>query len=272
MKSSGRAVSRLNRGKMARSQSGSVLIGAVLVTLGFVVVALPVIIFYANLSTQLTLQGTAAHIATQAASVVDDYRYWLDAPRPGFNQAQAIQTASNAAKSMCEQVGIKDSKVKITFETDSAGNDLTVCTLEANASERLPSKANLFGFDMSSYFNGKLNVRGCTVHSKIPAYAITHMDAPTVDDQVNSRPLGLNRRDVAVIPNYGFFNMMVAGEGQPTYYGKGIAPLAPENFFAMNYYHLKKSDLNHVSVAGNEVPLAGWHPTRLIDGKKETFR
>ncbi|MBX9724640.1 MAG: hypothetical protein K2X81_24765, partial [Candidatus Obscuribacterales bacterium] len=93
-----------------------------------------------------------------------------------------------------------------------------------------------------------------------------------VEDQVYTRPLGLNRRDVAVIPAYGFFNMMVAGQGQGTPYGKGIAPLQPENFFAMNHYHLKKADVDYVNETGTEIPLSGWHPGRVINGQQVTFR
>ena len=258
----------MRRRTARRSQTGGALFLSVCFTFLVFLIATPAMLFFANSSTQLTVQSQASQIAIEAAQVVDDYRYWLDAPRPGFDSAKAQLTAQNAARNMGNAVGFKNTTVKFTYEKDKRGNDLTVCHLVADATDRFPARVNIFGFDMSKFFSGQIDVKSHTAHSQIKPYALIHMDAPTREDQSVSTPLGYNERDVAVIPAYGFFYKAVAGaEGSGTPYGKGIAKnLYPENVRSLNHYHLKKSDIE-TAMTGKEVRLSAWNAMRLTDNK-----
>lgn len=257
-----------------RAGNGSTLIEG---TAGIVVVSLvvvPMLVFFANLAAHLLLQAKVAHIANQAALTVDDSKYWLGMPRPGFTETVASDKATNVARELCKRVGLKDASVNVTFETDNSDFEVTICDVNVNAVSQIPFRLNIFGFDMASLFPGNISARGVASHAKVQPYALIHMDAPHIVDEVNRRPLGFNQRDVAVIPAYGFFYNAVAGETTtPTEYGKGLAKnLSPENFFAMNHYHLKKSDVDYVLETGKDVQLSSWHPGRTINGQVVTFR
>lgn len=264
---------KVQRIRGQRNSRGNALVLSVVAVVLLTFICTPLIIFYANMSAQLTVREQATHIAAQTAQVVDDYKYWLDAPRPGYAEDVALKTATDAAHSMSERMGLSDPKVTITFETDESGNQITICRLEADARSRLPARVNVFGFDMGTLFPGTVDVMGRNTHSPGPPYALMHMDAPTIVDESTRRPLGFNQRDVVVIPTYGFFYNATGQAGNPntTPYGKGIAQISPENFFAMNHYHLKKSDIDHVVLSGQDVQLDGWNRTRLINGKTVTF-
>lgn len=257
---------RASKHVFQRSQRGGALVLSVCFTFLVLLISAPVTIFFANSSTQLTVQSQASQIAKEASQVVDDYRYWLDAPRPGFDSGKAQATATEAACKMGETVGLKNTTVRFTYEKDRRGNDLTVCHLKADASERFPARVNIFGFDMAKIFSGQVEITAHTSHSQIKPYALIHMDAPRREDQSVTRPLGFNERDVAVIPAYGFFYKAVAGSsGNPTPYGKGLAKnLETENFRAMNHYHLKKTDIE-TALSGKDVKGNSWHPQRVND-------
>ncbi len=255
-----------------RASSGSALIICVIVVSLFIIGALPVIIFFANASAQGVIQADSQHIARQTAQVLDDNRFWLDALRPGYDEENAVNVAKAAASSMCERSGMKLNKVELSVSTDEAGNHRTNCSLEVDARRRFPLLVSFGGFDMNTYFKGVVKATSFTEHSSTPPYSLIHMDAPTTGiDESHKRPLGFNQRDVAVIPAYGFFYTAVAGETKmPTPYGKGIAAgqWGPENFMAMNHYHFKKTDLEYVTVTGNDVINNSWHPQRVYNGKE----
>lgn len=249
-----------------RSQRGGALFLSVCFTFLVFLIAAPIIIFFANSSTQLTVQSQASQVALETAQVIDEYRYWLEAPRPGFEPAKAEATAVSAAQYMGTAIGLRNTRVQISYEKDRKGNDLTVCHLSADATDRFPARVNIFGFDMAKIFSAQVSVSAHTSHSQIKPYALIHMDAPRREDQSVTRPLGFNERDVAVIPAFGFFYKAVGGaEGSGTPYGKGLAKnLTPENFRAMNHYHLKKTDIE-TALSGKNVCGNGWNPQRMND-------
>lgn len=257
----------------SRSQRGGALFLSVCFTFLVFLIAAPIIIFFANSSTQLTVQSQASQVALETAQVIDEYRYWLEAPRPGFEPAKAEATAVGAAQYMGTAIGLKNTKVQITYEKDKKGNDLTVCHLTADATDRFPARVNIFGFDMAKIFSAQVSVSAHTSHSQIKPYALIHMDAPRREDQSVTRPLGFNERDVAVIPAFGFFYKAVAGEGSgATAYGKGMAKnLTPEHFRAMNHYHLKKKDIE-TALGGKEVRGNSWNPQRMNDNEVSYVR
>lgn len=238
----------------------------------FLIISLPVIGFTSNLSAQLVIQNDCAQVAAQVAGIVDDYRYWLDRPRPGFDSSKAIGIAKSAGEAMCDRLGMKANNIDIRLETDAAGNERTVCRLQVDARRRYPLRADVMGYNLAAYFPGILTVEGETRHGAGAPYSLIHLDAPTTADESNKRPLGFNQRDVAVIPAYGFFYDAVAGSRAPgTSYGKGIANMAPENFMAMNHYHLKKSDIEHTLTTGEDVFNNSWHPERAYSGRPTTM-
>ncbi|MDZ4832813.1 MAG: hypothetical protein SGJ27_03335 [Candidatus Melainabacteria bacterium] len=252
-----------------RAASGSVLIEGVSGLSILVAVIVPMIIFMANLAAQLMLQEKVAHVANQAAGTVDQKRYWLGAPRPGYDQEKASENAKAVAQELCKRIGIQNASVSITFDNSNPDFDITVCDINANAVTEIPFRTEVFGYDMARLFPGNVSARGVASHAKVAPYALIHMDAPHGMDESTRRPLGFNQRDVAVIPAYGFFYTAVAGVTKtPTPYGKGIANLAPENFFAMNHYHLKKSDVEHVVATDEDIQLSGWHKQHVISGKE----
>src|SRR5688572_14209448 len=92
----------------SRNQRGGVIVeGAVGICL-FFFFAMPVMIFLCNVSCQLICQAQIAHIANQSAQVINDQKYWLGLPRPGYDNDTGKTDAENAAKKMCEKVGFKD--------------------------------------------------------------------------------------------------------------------------------------------------------------------
>ncbi len=262
-----RAISNLRRRRLsngtvlAEGAAGVVVLSAVIV---------PMLIFFANMAAQLVLQEKVSNIANQAAQSVDEQRYWIGLPRPGFNQSVASDKATAVAEALCRRVGLQNASVSVSFDDSNPDYDLTVCDVNVNAVSDIPFRTVLFGFDMASLFPGNVRARGVASHAKIVPYALIHMDAPHAIDQSTRRPLGFNERDVAVIPCYGFFYTAVAGETKVgTPYGKGLAPgLSPENFFAMNHYHLKKSDVTHVMATGEDIQLSGWHKQHVINGRE----
>lgn len=256
-----------------RNSTGSVLAEG---TAGVVIlasIAVPLLVYLVNLATQLLLQEKVAHIANQAAQAVDDKRYWLGLPRPGYDQAMATEKATAIAKDLCRRVGLQNASVDVRFDDSNTEYDITTCDVNVNAVAQIPFRTVVFGYDFASLFPGNIKARGVATHAKIIPYALIHMDAPHAIDQVYRRPLGYNERDVAVIPAYGFFYTAVAGTTtMPTPYGKGLAPgLSPENFFSMNHYHLKKTDIEHVLATGEDVQLSGWHPGHLINSREVNF-
>lgn len=109
MASAANASSRTSRSlynRTLRSQKGEGLVSGVAGTLLFIAIAVPVGIFFINASIQLIVQSQLAHIANQAANVVDSNRYWLGQPRPGFNSGEAEKKAQAAAKILCDRVGL----------------------------------------------------------------------------------------------------------------------------------------------------------------------
>lgn len=259
------------KGKRAhrRSARGAVTIFLVVVLLVAFMVALPAIAFFANASTLLVVQADSGHIATQAAGVVDDFKYWLGALRPGYDESLAMPVAEAAARQMCLRSGMTLRSINIKSTVDDAGNEQTICEVDVDASRRFVFLPIISVLGLSGALSGNVHAHGETLHSKIPPYALIHMDAPTVDDQSTRLPLGFNQRDVAVIPAFGFFYNAVAGDSNvpPTTYGKGIAPLAPENFRALNHYHLKKEDIENVLTKDEDVLNNAWHPGRLNSGE-----
>ncbi len=252
-----------------RNSAGSVLAEGVSGLSMLVAVIVPMLIFMANLAAQLMLQEKVAHVANQAAETVDEGRYWLGAPRPGYNESKASENAKVVAQELCKRIGLQNASVRITFDNSNPDFDVTVCDINANAISQIPFRTDVFGYDMASLFPGNVSARGVASHAKVAPYALIHMDAPHGMDESTRRPLGFNQRDVAVIPAYGFFYTAVAGVTKnPTPYGKGIANLAPENFFSMNHYHLKKSDVEYVVATGNDVQISSWHKQHVIDGKE----
>jgi hypothetical protein len=259
------------RGPQRRAATGSVLAEGAAGVVVLTAVIVPMIIFMANLAAQLMLQEKVAHVANQAAETVDEKRYWLGAPRPGYNQQRATDHAKQVAQELCKRIGLQNASVNVTFDNSNPEFDVTVCDINANAIAQIPFRTEVFGYDMARLFPGNVNARGVASHAKVTPYALIHMDAPHGVDQSTRRPLGFNERDVAVIPAYGFFYTAVGGVSTTgTPYGKGIANLQPENFFAMNHYHLKKSDVEYVAETGNDVQLSTWNRQHVISGR-ETF-
>lgn len=273
----GKRVRRGNRtnymklaGAGRRGQGGGLLVLSVCILVLFLLLSSPFMFFFANLSAQIVATDDSQHIAKQAAGIIDDYRLWLDAPRPGYDESKATEVARTAAEAMCARDGMKLESFGFATTSDANGTHRTICSVDVDARNRFPFLLSVFAFDMRSYFSGKIKAVAYTEHSDQRAYSIIHMDAPHSSiDEVQKRPLGFNQRDVAVLPAYGFFYTAVAGETKiPTPYGKGLAPnLAPENFFALNHYHFKKTDLEHVVITGNDVTNNAWHVTRLINGE-----
>lgn len=263
--------SRRPAGSNRRGQGGGLLVLSVCILVLFLLIVSPFFFFLANLSAQIVATGDSQHIAKQTAGIIDDYRLWLDAPRPGYDEDKATEIARAAAEAMCAKSGMKLESIGFNLSTDANGMQRTMCSVGVNARNRFPFLIAAGAFDMNSYFTGKIQAVGYTEHSNPQKpYSIIHMDAPhsTVDESIK-RPLGFNQRDVAVLPAYGFFYTAVAGETKnPTPYGAGLAPnLDPENFFALNHYHFKKTDLEYVVTTGNDVLNNSWHVTRKIDGK-----
>jgi hypothetical protein len=252
-----------------RGQGGGLLVLSVCILVMFLLIVSPFYFFLANLSTQIVVTNDAEHIARQAAGVIDDYRLWLDSPRPGYDESKAFEVARTAAITMCEKEGLKLEGIGFGTTTDASGTYRTMCSVNVDARSRFPFLISAGMFDMRSYFSGKIQTTGFTEHTDQKAYSIVHMDAPNRTDESKRRPLGFNQRDVAVLPSYGNFYTAVAGETtNPTPYGAGLAPnLSPENFMSMNHYHFKKSDFDYVMKTGNDVTNNAWHVTRLIDGK-----
>jgi len=253
-----------------RGQGGGLLVLSVCILVLFLLFASPFLFFFANLSAQIVVTDDSQHIAKQAAGIIDDYRFWLDAPRPGYDEGKASEIARTAAEAMCAKAGMKLESIGFGATTDANGTQRTMCSVNVDARKRFPFLISVLAFDMNSYFSGKVQALGYTEHSNQRAYSIIHMDAPHQSiDEVHKRPLGFNQRDVAVLPAYGFFYTAVAAvTTNPTPYGAGLAPnLVPENFFALNHYHFKKSDFEYVVTTGKDVTNNAWHVTRLIDGK-----
>lgn len=254
-------------GKLRRANGSVVLegLGGVILITG---IFIPLLIFFANIAAQLTLQAQVGNIANQAAQVSNAERYWLGLPRPGFSESIAADKATALAQKLCEQIGLRAASVSVIFDNSHEDYDLTICDVNVNAAGRIPFRLTVFGFDMARLFPGNVSARGVGAHAKVQPYALIHMDAPTIDDQSTRRPLGLNQRDVAVIPAYGFFYNATGQPGNPnvTPYGKGVANAAPENFMAMNHYHLKKSDIDHVVTTGEDIALSGWNRAHVYNG------
>lgn len=263
---------RKNRAK-SRRQQGSILAEGVAGIFILASVIVPLLIYLVNLASQLMLQERVAHIANEAAQTIDDKRYWIGLPRPGFDQAVASEKATTLAQDLCQRVGLQNASVTVTFDDSNPDFDVTVCDVNVNAVAHIPFRTVVFGYDFAGLFPGNIRARGVASHAKIIPYALIHMDAPHGIDESTRRPLGFNQRDVAIIPAYGFFYTAVAGETKTgTPYGKGLADgLSPENFFSMNHYHLKKTDVEHVMATGEDVQLSGWHKDRVINGKGVTF-
>ncbi len=269
---------RQARQRLRRSQQGSLLILSAVLVVVVLIAAAPFIGFFSNLSAQLVIKSDTEHIASQIADVVDDHRFWLDALRPGYDEAKAVAVARSAAASLCSKVGMKLTNVTISTSTDQDGNYLTKCTLRVNARNRFPFLISIGAFDMNSYFPYEVQETAVTQHSNQPPYALIHMDAPHGSiDEAHKRPLGFNQRDVAVLPAYGFFYTAVAGETtMPTPYGRGLAreQWLTENFMSMNHYHFKKSDFDFLmspdydESSERDIINNSWHSGRVYDGKQ----
>ncbi|MBY0551715.1 MAG: hypothetical protein K2W95_30810 [Candidatus Obscuribacterales bacterium] len=257
-----------------RKASGSVIVEGTCGVMLLIAVIVPLLLFCANVTIQLILQAKVSHIANQSAQIADEGKYWLGVPRPGYDQRIASDKATAVASAMCKQMGLPDASVVVAFDDRNPDFDITVCDLNVNAVGSIPFRLTIFNFDLARLFPGNVSARGVAAHAKIKPYALVHMDAPHRIDQSTRTPLGFNERDVAVLPAYGFFYQAVAGNSSvpQTPYGKGLAPnLTPENFFALNHYHLKKSDIEYVVKTGQDVQLSGWHKDRRIDNRSVSF-
>lgn len=256
-----------------RANHGSVIVEGTCGVMLLIAVVVPLLLFCANVAVQLILQAKVSHIANQAAQVADEGKYWLGVPRPGYDQRTASEKASAVATAMCKELGLPSASVNVTFDDKNPDFDITVCELNVNAIASIPFRLTIFNFDFARLFPGNVSARGVASHAKITPYALVHMDAPHRIDQ-STRTGAFNERDVAVLPAYGFFYQAVAGNTAvpQTPYGKGLAPnLTPENFFAMNHYHLKKSDIEFILRTGRDVQLSGWHKERRIDNRSVSF-
>jgi hypothetical protein len=264
---------RRNVCNLSRAARGSIILEGTCSILLLAAVIIPLLIFSVNMAAQLILQAKVSHIANQAAQTIDDGKYWLGMPRPGYDQDQASQKATNVATALSKRLGLPNASVTVSFDGSSEDFDLTVCDVNVNAIALIPFRLTIFGFDMARLFPGNVSARGVACHAKVKPYALVHMDAPHAIDESTRRPLGFNQRDVAVMPAYGFFYTAVGGETKiGTPYGKGLAPnLSPENFFAMNHYHLKKSDVDHVMATGEDVQLSGWNRDKVINEKPVSY-
>jgi hypothetical protein len=260
-------------GGTRRQASGSIIVEGTCSLLLLAGVIIPLLIFSVNLAAQLILQAKVSHIANQAAQAVDDGKYWLGMPRPGYDQEQASHKATAVATTLSKRLGLPNASVTVSFDSTATDYDLTVCDVNVNAIALIPFRLTIFGFDMARLYPGNVNARGVACHAKVKPYALVHMDAPHAIDESTRRPLGFNQRDVAVMPAYGFFYTAVGGETKiGTPYGKGLADnLSPENFFAMNHYHLKKSDVEHVLATGEDVQLSGWNKNKVINEKDASW-
>lgn len=235
-------------------------------------ISAPLFLYFANMSAQLVLKTQVASIAMQASQACDEGRYWMGQPRPGFTKAQAEAKARDVANKLCRRVGLNGATVSVSVEPNF-DYDLTICDVAVNAPNKIPFRVNFFGVDLAKLFDGRAAARGVSAHARIKPYALVHMDAPTIDDESHTRPLGFNQRDVAVIPAYGFFYNATGTPGAlVTPYGEGIAPdITPENGFSLNHYHLKKSDVDKVLKENKDVALTSWNRSRRINDQAVNF-
>lgn len=289
MASAANASSRTSRSlynRTLRSQKGEGLVSGVAGTLLFIAIAVPVGIFFINASIQLIVQSQLAHIANQAANVVDSNRYWLGQPRPGFNSGEAEKKAQAAAKILCDRVGLPPVRVDVQLDPPAAGDDVSITQVDVtvDVTRAIPFRIALFGYDFGKFFPTALTARGVSANANVKPYALMHFEAPaTVDGDQRGKfksPIGANLRETAFIPIYGFGLKTVAGvpdtsitrADHPTHFGDlGVQNLNPENFIAFNHYNLIQEDLDSLKKGSeggglDQVKSSCWHIQRVFGG------
>lgn len=269
----------------SRSERGSTIVGGVTGFMLFIGVAAPISFFLINCTIQLVLQQQLSYIANQAAiGVQDPSRYWLGLARPGFDLLGEKQKIEERTKLLCKQVGLKPTKLEVMIEPPNNGQEISVTQVDLTVeiTDRSPFRVQVFGFDFSRIFASSLSARGVAVaSSNVQPYALMHFEAPaTLDgDQrgkfnpaKSSDPIvGLNVRETAFIPIYGFGLKNAAGQpdsaitrydGGPN--GGGInQDLDPENFVAFNHYNLIQEDVDALANGSlDQVKSSGWHIQR----------
>lgn len=262
-----------------RSEEGSTIIGGVAGFILFIGIAAPVSLFLVNCTIQLVLQQQLSYIANQAAiGVQDPSRYWLGLARPGFDLLGEKEKIEKQTKRLCEQVGLRPTKVDVIVEPPNNGNEVSVTQVDltVEVTQRSPFRIQVFGFDFSRIFASSLSARGVAISSaNVKPYALMHFEAPaTVDGDQRGKfksEIGANLRETAFIPIYGFGLKTVAGvaDTQITRYdggpnGGGInQDLDPENFVSFNHYNLIQQDVDSLaSGALDQVKSSGWHTQR----------
>lgn len=217
--------------RKVRNQRGAALLLGITVAALFLVFAVPVIVFSANLSCYLVARSQAKHIAIEAARVIDQSKYWLELPRPDYStreQAQAIDNANTAVELMTKEMGFKTPKATFSFRTGSSANiDETVCKLDVAIGDKIPFRTPIFNIDPSSFYPPRLSMEGTVEHrTDIGPYAVMHMDCPVEPlNQPNAFVFGPGEgppqnRGVAVLPAFGFWHHVPPDHGQLSPYGR----------------------------------------------------
>lgn len=273
-----------------RSQKGEGLVSGVAGTLLFIAIAIPVGVFFINASIQLIVQSQLAHIANQAANVVDSSRYWLGQPRPGFNEAEAEKRAQAAARILCERVGLPPVRVDVKLDPPAAGSDVSITEVgvTVDVTRAIPFRISLFGYDFGKLFPTALTAKGVSANANVKPYALMHFEAPATQDGDQrgkfKSAIGANLRETAFIPIYGFGLKNAAGQpdtaitryDHPTHFGDlSVQNLNTENFIAFNHYNLIQEDLDALKKGFangglDQVKSSGWHIQRVFGGNPDS--
>jgi hypothetical protein len=151
MKKSAKTITTKNvrsrsKGYHQRSQRGEGLIAAIGGLLVFLLIAFPVGIFFLDANALLITQARVSHIASRAATVVDAYRFWLDQPRPGFDEAIAAEQAEKATRAMCRQLNITPTSVRVILDPAGTppGQRITQVDLTIDSTNAIPFRQELF--------------------------------------------------------------------------------------------------------------------------------
>lgn len=260
-----------------RSQSGQQIITGTISVFFLLAIAVPIGLFFINVTIQQLIASEIAQIANKAAGTGDARRTWLGQPRPGEQRSNQAQKVEDEARRLCKIVGLQVNKVKVKFDesTDDSEVSLTTAELTVDIQDKIPFRVKVFGNNFATLFPNELTARGVAVHANVRPYALMHLEAPAFnfgDERGSSASrVQANNRETAIVPIYAFGGKVAAGVPDTlTTFLAGGEPqhLNPENFVSFNTYHLRSEDVNALKDSSlKQFTMTGWHPQRKFNDK-----
>jgi hypothetical protein len=247
------------KSRVPNSRGGAIVEGTVMMVL-FISIAVPVTLFFVNLSFQMLYQSEVSALASNLASYASVQNRWLGLPVPGVQDNLPSSDVQTLATQMGAKLNLKN--VTATLDPlDTSNPQASVYTVRVSANLVVPFRVNIFGFDLGRFFPGTVSANGVAAAAKTQPYAMVMLDGPVVSDPTQQTV----ERVVACLPAFGFRKDVGNSNAQATVNGIPIGTpyevLSPTNCLSINCHNLKKEHLDLLNGDPNrEFSSAYFHP------------